>query len=269
MDEIKTISSIDFNGVVSKHIFQRALLLKDYYLTRILYSLREVEGIYFKGGTALNKIFLHHARLSEDIDFTLTRDEKEVRAQIIKIVETLDFYKEHKEGKNVEGFVRIIVTCRSELGEAELFIDFNKRAKLIVPMEIHPVEHFYVPFIPQFSVKTLAKEEMVAEKVAATIGRNKPRDHFDVYNLVHEGIPINLELVKQKCAASGDEFSILKMFNKAQTLKNRWDRDMIPLLADPISFQEVMQSLAKHFKLKEEKENVKKQKEMKKDGTKR
>jgi hypothetical protein len=47
------------------------------------------------------------------------------------------------------------------------------------------------------------------------------------------------------------------MFNKAKTLKNRWDKDMVVLLAEPVSFKEVIQFLAKHFKLKEEKENIK------------
>lgn len=254
MDEIKRISSIGFNTVVSEHNFQRALLLKDYYLTRILYSLKDVTGIYFKGGTALNKIFLNHARLSEDLDFTLTRNEKEVRDEIIGIIKKLDFFKEHKEGKSVEGFIRIIITCSSELGDSELFIDLNQRGKLALLSEVHKVNHFYYPFIPEFSFRTIAKEELIAEKVAASIGRNKPRDHFDVYQIIHANMPINLELVKKKCADSGDEFSVIKMFNKAKVLKNRWDKDMAALLAEPISFQEVIRFLAKHFKLKEAKE---------------
>jgi len=253
MDEIKRISVIDFNGIVSKHSFQRALLLKDYYLTLILYFIKDVEGIYFKGGTALNKILLDHPRLSEDIDFTLTRNEKEIRDEIVKILNKLDFVKEHKEGKRVEGFIRIIVTCHSELGDSELFIDLNQRGKLLLPSEIHKVKHFYSPFIPEFSVNTLAREEIIAEKVAATIGRNKPRDHFDVYQMIHANLPINIEVVKKKCADSDDEFSILKMFNKAKTLKNRWDKDMGALISEPISFQEIIKFLAKRFKLKEAK----------------
>ncbi len=260
MDEIKRISSIDFNGIVSEHNFERALLLKDYYLTRILYSLKDINGIYFKGGTALNKIFLNHARLSEDIDFTLTRDEKEVRDEILKIISKLDFFKEYKEGKSVEGFIRIIVKCSSELGDSELFIDLNQRGKLVLPSEVHKINHFYSPFIPNFSVKTLAREELIAEKLAASVGRNKPRDHYDVYQIIHANLPINLELAEKKCLASGDEFSIIKMFNKAKTLKNRWDKDMVSLIAKPISFQEVIKFLANHFKLKEEKERINKDK---------
>ena len=260
MDEVKRISRLEFDDIISNYPFSRELLVKDYYLTRILYALRNVDGIYFKGGTALHKAFLNHARLSEDIDFTLTRNEKEVKEDIVKILETLDFFKGSTEGKNVEGFIRIIVSCRSELGDSELFIDLNKRGKLMLPSEVHAIKHFYFPFIPDFSIKMLAQEELIAEKVAATIGRNKPRDHFDVYQIIMSNMPIKLELVKKKCTASGVDFSIIKMFNKAQTLKNRWDEDMAPLLAKEVQFHEVMKYLAKHFNLKEAKEDVKSKK---------
>jgi predicted nucleotidyltransferase component of viral defense system len=158
----------------------------------------------------------------------------------------------------VEGFLRIVIHYIDFDGRKDsVFIDLNKRAKLLLKPESHNIDHFYSPFIPEFSVKTLAKEEMIAEKVAATIGRNKPRDHFDVYRIIKARMPINLELVKKKCEESGDEFSIIKMFNNAKKLKNRWDRDMEALLSEPITFQEVIIFLSKHFKLKEEKDKLK------------
>ena len=132
MDEIKTISNLELNVINSEHPFQRKLLVKDYYLTLILYLIRNVNGIYFKGGTALNKIFLNHARLSEDIDFSLIRNEKEVRDEITKILTASGFFKEITEGKNVDGFLRMIIKCQSELGESEIFIDFNKKTKIII-----------------------------------------------------------------------------------------------------------------------------------------
>ena len=260
MDEIKRVTQEYFDELFVRKGFTRLLLLKDYYLTLILYLIKDINGIYFKGGTALNKIFLNYARLSEDIDFTLTRNEKEVRNEIKGILEKTDFVNSITEGKSVDGFLRMIVKCKSELGESEIFIDLNQKGKLILSSEMHKIANFYSPFIPEFSVKTLAKDELIAEKVAASIGRNKPRDHFDVYQIIHSNIPINIEMVKKKCKDSGDEFSIIKMFNKAQTLKNRWDNDMVNLLAEPISFQEIIQFLANHFKLKEAKEAIKKTK---------
>lgn len=44
--------------------FDIVLLEKDYLITYLLYLLKDIKNIYFKGGTALNKIFLNHERLS-------------------------------------------------------------------------------------------------------------------------------------------------------------------------------------------------------------
>ncbi|MFA5796570.1 MAG: nucleotidyl transferase AbiEii/AbiGii toxin family protein [Candidatus Woesearchaeota archaeon] len=72
--------------LVGKTSFNETLLAKDYYITRILYLLKDIKGIYFKGGTALQKIFLNHSRISEDIDFTLKKSVSEIRKEITQII---------------------------------------------------------------------------------------------------------------------------------------------------------------------------------------
>ena len=221
--------------------------------------IKDVDGMYFKGGTALNKIFLDHARLSEDIDFSLTKNISDIKKEITELIVRSQLFETITQDKDVEGFLRIVVGYLGfDRQKDVLFIDLNQRAKLTLPSEEHKVHHFYAPFIPSFSVKTLSQKELMAEKVAATIGRNKPRDHYDVYMMLKKGITFDMNLVKDKCHASGDEFSIIKMFNKAKLLKRRWDQDMVSLLATPISFQEVMKFLSNYFKFKEEKEKLKK-----------
>jgi len=259
MAEIKRISEDEFNDIASRLKFDRVKLTKDYFITVLLYLIKDINGAYFKGGTAINKIFLDHARLSEDIDFSLTHEVADVKKEIIGIIKKSGLFGNITEDKNVDGFLRLVVEYTDFDGKKDsVFIDLNKRAKLSLPSETHKVNHFYIPFIPEFSVKTVAKKEMICEKVAATIGRNKPRDHYDVYMLLKKGVVIDMDMVKNKCHQSEDEFSIIKMFNKAKMLKNRWDKDMISLISEPITFQEVIQYLAKHFKLKEEKEKLKK-----------
>lgn len=259
MVEIKRIASIEFEDILARTKFNRGKLTKDYFITLLLYLIKDINGIYFKGGTALNKIFLNRARLSEDIDFSLTREVFDVKKEIVEVIEKLGIFGKITEDKNVEGFLRIVVEYTGFGGEKDnVFIDLNQRAKLSLPSEEHEIAHFYYPFIPKFSIKTVAKEELIAEKVAATIGRNKPRDHYDVYMMLKKGITIDMNLVKDKCHKSGKEFSIIKMFNKAKMLKNRWDKDMVSLIAEPITFQEVIKYLSKNFKLKEEKEKLKK-----------
>lgn len=238
--------------------FNIALIEKDYLITYLLYLLKDVENIYFKGGTALNKIFLNHERLSEDLDFTLTTDLDSVEKEIRTILKGTIFDKISHD-KRVDKFVRLIVEYKLFHDTGTIFLDLNERGKLLLKPEKYEVKHFYKDHIPQFSVKTLSLKEMVAEKMAAAIGRNRPRDHFDLLSIISRKIPIDYALVKSKCAESGDEFSILKVFNKAKTLKNRWDEDINPVLAKKITFVEVMKTLAKHFKYTEEKEKLKQQ----------
>jgi predicted nucleotidyltransferase component of viral defense system len=236
--------------------FQIQLVEKDYLLTKLLYLIKDVKGIYFKGGTALNKIFLNHARISEDLDFTLTKKISDVEKDIKQKLKGTIFNKITHD-KRVEHFIRLIVHYKLFHENGTIFIDLNQKGKLLLKSEKHKIPHFYKEHIPEFSVNLLAKKEMVAEKLAATIGRNKPRDHFDIYTIINHNIPINLDIAKKKCVSSGCEFNILKMFNKAKILKNRWDEDIGQLLSEKVTFTEVMKTLAKHFKLKEEKTSKK------------
>jgi predicted nucleotidyltransferase component of viral defense system len=257
MDETKKISPEKLTAIVAEHGFNPELTLKDYYVTVVLYLLKDVEGIYFKGGTAIQKIILDHSRISEDVDFTCTKEISILRKEIEDIIIKSGLFEKVTKDKDVEGFLRLVVHYNKFSGEDDtVFIDLNSRAKLSLPHETHNIKHFYKDEIPEFSVKTLAMEEMIAEKMAATIGRNKPRDHFDLYKIIQKKLPINLNLVKKKCKESGDEFSIIRMFNNAKKLKNRWDEDMIPLIAEEITFQDVIKTLARHFKLKEEKDKL-------------
>lgn len=261
MDDINRIKENDFRNISSRLPFNSILLTKDYYLTVILYLLRDVEGLYFKGGTALHKIFLNYARLSEDLDFTLTGDMGKTREKIKDILNKSRLFERVTKDKDVEGFTRLVVHYRGLSDEhGNVFIDLNKRAKLMMKPEKHEIKHFYQNNIPRFSFNTLAKEEMLAEKVIAAIRRNKPRDHYDIYRIIKAGIPIKIELVKKKCRLSGVEFNIIRMFSKAKKLKRRWDENMLPLLAEEVSFEEVMKTLAESFSLKREKERLREKK---------
>ena len=256
MDELTRLNKEEFEQIVSKYKFQMQLMAKDYYITVLLFLLKDVEGIYFKGGTAINKILLNHARLSEDIDYTLTRKIEDIKKEITVIIKNSKHFNGITKDKDVSLFTRLIVHYDTELGKGTIFINLNKRSKLLTKSESLKINHFY-PNIPEFSMNCLSKEEMIAEKIKATIQRNKPRDHFDVYMLIKQGHNFNIELVKQKCKLANVEYDIIKMFNQAKKLNKRWNEDMIPLLSIDVSFEEVMKMLAKYFKLKNAKNEKK------------
>ena len=99
MDEIKAVKEDYINNISAETGFNSVLLLKDYYITVILYLIKDIKGIYFKGGTALQKIFLNYSRISEDIDFTLTRDLKAVKAEIKEALEKSKLFDKFSEDK--------------------------------------------------------------------------------------------------------------------------------------------------------------------------
>lgn len=256
MDKIKRIKKEILDQITLQQGFEPKLIVKDYHITLILYLIKDIKGIYFKGGTALQKTLLNHSRLSEDIDFTVDIDLKAARQEIIRAIDASGLFGEVSTGKDVDGFTRLIVSYDSELGKGEIFIDLNRRSLLRLAPEKMELSHFYKD-IPKFEFLCLSSKEMIAEKVEAAIGRNKPRDHYDIYKIIQAGLPIDIELVKKKCEDSGCEFDIIKMFSNAKKLKNRWDQDMSALLKEDVQFSEVMKTLGTRFGLKEEKDKRK------------
>lgn len=261
MDKITRITKNEFYEIAAVKGFNPDMLAKDYALTEILFILKDTPDIYFKGGTALQKTILRHSRLSEDIDFTVTADVKKIDSGIVRLLEATKLFPSITHDKGVAQFTRIVVSYNlfGEL-KGEVFIDLNERAKLLEPPVHKAIEHFYGKNIPKFSINLLGDKELIAEKMAAGIACNKPRDHYDIYRLIKTGHKIDRKLAEEKCRSTGIEFSIVKLFSNANTLKNRWDTDMVPLLSQETDFPTMMRYLAKHFKLKKEKQKLKKKK---------
>ena len=139
LSELKIIS--DEEG------FNINLIEKDYLITYLLYLLRDVKNIYFKGGTAINKILLRHARLSEDIDFTLTDSLQKVEKEIKDTLKGT-LFNNITHDKKVDKFVRLIVHYKLFHDEGTIFIDLNERAKLLQKPEKREIHHFYKGYIP-------------------------------------------------------------------------------------------------------------------------
>ncbi|MBS3176265.1 nucleotidyl transferase AbiEii/AbiGii toxin family protein [Candidatus Woesearchaeota archaeon] len=240
----------DYIKILSRNFgFQPIFLEKDYYLTFLLYLIKDIKGIYFKGGTAINKILLDHPRLSEDIDFTCTRDVKEIGKEIIAAITKEKTFTKVEKGKDVDGFVRYIIHYRSLFeNESFIYIDLNQRGKIILEPQSKEFKHFYNGIIPEFKINILNEKELVAEKVCATITRNAPRDYYDLYNLINSKHSIDLKIVRQKFRIDKKEFKTEMIFKSATKIYNRWEPDLWPLTKTKPSYKEVIDVLAKYFK---------------------
>ena len=194
--------------------FDLETIIKDYYLTLLLYRLSSIKGLYFKGGTALNKIYFNHIRLSEDLDFTVQGNVKKVEEQIRKSAQQEKDFTKVTHDKKAKQFIRLHVHYKSPLSTDYIIVDLNQKATIHLKPEEKEVKHFYAEKIPKFSVQTLNFKEMIAEKVSAIIVRNAPRDYYDLYNIITKKIPIKMKLVKEKLKEHNQKFDISKIFRQ-------------------------------------------------------
>lgn len=140
MASIENIRQDKITEIASKKGFLETTIAKDFYATAIIYLLSNVDGIYFKGGTALQKIFLDYSRLSEDVDYTVAKDiEKE---KIKEMVMDSGLFERVSEDKSVDGFFRLVFYYKYRGGVDSVFVDLNQRANLILEPEVYEVSAF-------------------------------------------------------------------------------------------------------------------------------
>jgi len=229
--------------LAGKHGFNILYLEKDYFLTLLLYFIRNIKGIYFKGGTALNKIFLNHKRLSQDLDFTSRVKIEKVKRQVDDALDK-KIFKKLEIDHVTKNFIRFHIFFKSYFGnESFIILDINEKASVHLKPEKHRLKNFYGL---DFYIHTLNLDEIIAEKVRTLVLRNQPRDYFDIYFIIKKH-KLNLSLIKKKLEEADAEFNIERIFKNAQKIYSRWDKDLMSLTNKEVKFITVMKSLQKHF----------------------
>ena len=217
---------------------------KDYVLTTFLYLIRNVNGIHLKGGTALNKLFLNHARLSEDIDFAVSRGLHDIKEEIESLVKGSKLFTKIETDKTTKDFVRYIVHYKSYFREGSfILVDFNTKASVLLEPEIRKVPNFYGL---DFSIPTLNIREIVAEKIRALITRNQPRDYFDAYHILKK-FGVDIPLVRKKVKEAGEEYDTGRIYRNANRVYSHWDEEIGKLTNRKLSFLKCISLIKKHL----------------------
>ena len=81
-----------------------------------------------------------------------------------------------------------------------------------------------------FVVTVLTPEHLLAEKVRALIVRAKPRDLYDVWLLLAQGVSLEPGLVEQKLALYGLNLTAASLEPALSQAARDWERDLRPLL---------------------------------------
>jgi predicted nucleotidyltransferase component of viral defense system len=152
------------------------------------YQHPDSKKVYFKGGTAL-RIVYKSPRFSEDLDFSTEIHDKEKHHELLlKAVEATRFegitsvIEEAKETSG--GYLAITKFTLPGFPEpVNLKLEASYRGKELKG----ELQQISSDFIPPYPVSVLDKDQLIDEKIAALLDRQKPRDFYDLYYLLRSG----------------------------------------------------------------------------------
>lgn len=184
-----------------------SVLERDYCLAWFLVGLSRSpvrDALVFKGGTALKRCYFGDYRFSEDLDFTLA-EPREFDA-ILAGLEAVYAEVQRASGivvrfaradrKSHQNSYTFYLSYEGPLPAAspkEVKVDVTIREHLVRPVEDRPVLRGYEEYadLPDgASVRVYAIEEIAVEKLVALTdkARNEPRDLYDLWYLIGEGL---------------------------------------------------------------------------------
>ena len=207
------------------------------------------QSLIFKGGTAL-RVVHHGGRYSEDLDFNAPAglaDAQQLWLQVVKDLEHYGVVGELREAWPGEETYSFDLSYRGPLYDGrdrtkgKVRVDLNLRRES-VDSERELISPEYDDVRP-FVITVLTPEHLLAEKVRALLVRAKPRDVYDIGLMRAKNWQINWELVGRKLALYDLQFSPAALEAAMNRVAPNWERDLRPLLAQPIAFEDARRAV--------------------------
>ncbi len=228
---------------------------KDYVLGWLLHGINQHSDLStawaFKGGTSLKKCYFETFRFSEDLDFTVTKQdhlsEEFLKKAFFQITDDLyekvgiEFFKDNFKFKilpkpndklSVQGKIAYNGPLRRKQKFATIKIDLTTDEILILDVEKRAVHHPYSDE-PESGIfaNCYAFEEVVAEKVRALAQRARPRDVYDVVHFFRnrsmiENPQLVLSVLTKKCNYKEmpvPDYTYIEAHEKLEELEAQWD----------------------------------------------
>lgn len=181
------------------------------------------DSLGFRGGTALNKLFIKPpARYSEDIDFVQRRPEP-IGSTIDTIRELLKPWLGDPKWKITERSAKLVYQYQAIGGlPSKLKIEINTTEHFqVLPLRYEPFAIESEWFNGACEIVTYELTELIATKLRALYQRRKGRDLFDLWHVFqHELIDVNkvIDIFQKYCANDGILIS-KELFQKNIELK--------------------------------------------------
>ncbi|MBI2664978.1 nucleotidyl transferase AbiEii/AbiGii toxin family protein [Candidatus Woesearchaeota archaeon] len=228
---------------------------KDYlqHLFLIFLTEQTQQQLVFKGGTALQKAYGLN-RYSIDLDFTAAEKAEfgAVMEKIAAAITRFGYPAEVKERKTLgrtfllkikgplynEGKPASICTLR---------IEISFRENVLLAPELREIVPVY-PDLRPYSVHVMSAREILAEKVRAVMGRNEPRDAFDLYFLLRKQTPVDIRFINSKLAYYGESYDEKKFADQLNKFRQSWESELKTYTKNIPPFASVLETIIRGLK---------------------
>lgn len=252
------------------------IIEKDYVIGWVLWGLGTdpyfSEKWIFKGGTCLKKCYIETWRFSEDLDFTVIPTDaalnvEEIEENLKKALDRIsdesgiDFSVSPIKLKHTEDPFYLEVRIyyrgpRNARTPASIKFDLTSSEKLIVSSYFREINHPYSDKLPKpAKVKCYAIEEVYAEKIRAMGERSRPRDLYDIINLLRRTFQFEKpedtkDILSMKCHSkdvSIPTFLLIKNSPYRVELEAEWENMLRHQLPELPPFDDFWSELPKLF----------------------
>jgi len=217
---------------------------RDYLQHLILWLLyRRSQELIFKGGTALRLVYGGN-RYSEDLDFNGSEDTSALEAlwqEVVGGLEDFGIVAEIRNRWDSDVGYSFDVSFQGPLHEGrdrskgKVRVDVNQRPEEV---ETHR-ELVTSPYddVRPFVVTALALDHLLAEKLRALLVRGKPRDLYDIWLLLRQGVEPDLTLVERKLALYDRTWTREALEEAMENVRAGWERDLRHLLPQFVPYE--------------------------------
>ncbi len=189
----------------------------------------------FKGGTCLRKVHGLN-RYSEDLDFNMIGGDPEgLLKDGIKGLERTGIPARIVHMDDRKNVILTRLRYRGPLyngtpiSEGSMELEFSKYEVRREP-EWNTVMGKY-PDTGTFMIRSMAQEEILAEKIRSLVQRKKARDLYDVWFMLEKGFSLSEKLVESKFRDVGMEpIGIEEILRRYVVTDNEWESDMKNLI---------------------------------------
>lgn len=166
-------------------------IAKDLIISRTLNKLQDTAGIVFKGGTAINRVFLKKSgkmRFSEDIDIDLDTGKEPSQAikETDRIVQKLKFFDKISRPRIMHSTIRYDLFYTNPLEHKDkVRLEFTV-GKINRRHSRQLVNFGFVPSDPAL-LEVYGRDVLIRHKIECVLTRKEGKDIYDLYYLLEGG----------------------------------------------------------------------------------